>query len=334
MCDITTTSAIMAHSSFPTARWRSSQSLVTSASLESLASGDDFSVFSPPRGCGPNHTQRSSPPLPLPTDATLGALWESRPLVTAALGEWLGASMSRSRRRYRRRAGGSSPSGDKETEEDEQAAISDVSDAEGEDDDADGASGDDAEPAAAVAAADKDGRESAFDCVEPPAMPAVEYAARLARYSYASPPCLVLATVYMDRVARRDASLALSPLNVHRLLLAALGVAAKVHDDAAASARHYALVGGVEADEVAALEMELLLALDWRTFVSEAEYARQLRTLVWGAGAVAVAAAIQAVPAHKVDAKARALLAPRPPLPMTADNREHQPHDVVAVGGT
>lgn len=324
MCGTTTTSTIMARSAFPTARRRSPQSLITSASFDSLASGDDLVVSSPPRGCGHDHTQRSSPPLPVPTDATLGALWESRPLVTAALGAWLGASMGRSRRRYRRRAG------DTAAEEDDEAAISDVSDAEGEDDDDDDdASGDEAD----AAAADKDGRESAFDCVEPPAMPAVDYAARLARYSYASPPCLVLATVYMDRVARRDASLALSPLNVHRLLLAALGVAAKVHDDAAASARHYALVGGVEADEVAALEMELLLALGWRTFVSEAEYGRQLRTLVWGAGAAAVAAAIQAVPAHKVDAKARALLSPRPPLPVTADSREQPPREVVAAGG-
>lgn len=323
MCGTNTTSTIMARSSFPTARRRSPQSLVASASFESLASGDDLVVSSPPRGCGHRHTQRSSPPLPVPTDATLGAVWESRPLVTAALGEWLGASMGRSRRRCRRRAG------DREAEGEDEAAISDVSDAEGEEDDDDDASGDEAE----ASAADKDGRESAFDCVEPPAMPAVDYAARLARYSYASPPCLVLATVYMDRVARRDASLALSPLNVHRLLLAALGVAAKVHDDAAASARHYALVGGVEADEVAALEMELLLALDWRTFVSEAEYIRQLRTLVWGAGAAAVAAAIQALPAHKVDAKARALLAPRPPLPVTADSREQQLPEVVAVGG-
>lgn len=323
MCGSNTTSTIMARSAFPTARRRSPQSLVTSASFDSLASGDDLVVSSPPRGCGHHHTQRSSPPLPVPTDATLGALWESRPLVTAALGEWLGASMGRSCRRYRRRAG------DREAEGEDEAAISDVSDAEGEEDDDDDASGDDA----GAAAADKDGRESAFDCVEPPAMPAVDYAARLARYSYASPPCLVLATVYMDRVARRDASLALSLLNVHRLLLAALGVAAKVHDDAAASARHYALVGGVEADEVAALEMELLLALDWRTFVSEAEYGRQLRTLVWGAGAAAVAAAIEAVPALKVDTKARALLAPRPPLPVTADSRERQPREVAAVGG-
>jgi len=239
-------------------------SLVTSASSDSLASGDDF----------PSPRRQVVPPSP-PSDAALNALWESHSLVSHALGEWLTTKIGAPRRRWRR---SSSP-----TEED---SISDVSDVE-------------EEPEAAPKASTSTpknvtpDRESAFDCVEPPAMPPAEYAARLARYSYASSPCLVLATVYMDRVAARSPSLVLSPLNVHRLLLAALGVAAKVHDDAAASARHYALVGGVEVEEVSALEMELLLALSWRTYVSEKDYARQLRRLVAVSDPEAVAAAVE-----------------------------------------
>jgi len=268
-------------------------SLVTSASSDSLASGDDFP--SPPR--------RVVPPSP-PSDAALNALWESHPLVSHALGEWLTTKIGAPRRRWRR---SSSP-----TEDD---SISDVSDVEEEPE---------AAPKASWSTPTKvtSDRESAFDCVEPPAMPPAEYAARLAHYSYASSPCLVLATVYMDRVAARSPSLALSPLNVHRLLLAALGVAAKVHDDASASARHYALVGGVEVEEVAALEMELLLALSWRTYVSEKDYARQLRRLVAVSDPDAVAAAVEENITTEVAArKARTSAASRPTRAAKADER-------------
>lgn len=116
-----------------------------------------------------------------------------------------------------------------------------------------------------------------FHALDAPAIGVVAYMERLAHYSYCSPPVLLMAYRYMERVAGAVAEgtpgVAADELTVHRLMIASVVVAAKTHDDDFLSNHHYALVGGLPLDELNALEVGLLQLLGWRTTVSEEEFA-------------------------------------------------------------
>lgn len=84
----------------------------------------------------------------------------------------------------------------------------------------------------------------------------------------------VLCLIYIDRAIKRDDTFAVSALNVHRcvmcrfvsrgyafirrLVLTALTIAAKFHDDIYYSNAFYARVGGVSVAELNTLELTLL----------------------------------------------------------------------------
>eukprot|EP01060_Flectonema_neradi_P002290 TRINITY_DN11385_c0_g2_i1.p1 TRINITY_DN11385_c0_g2~~TRINITY_DN11385_c0_g2_i1.p1 ORF type:complete len:149 (+),score=8.81 TRINITY_DN11385_c0_g2_i1:166-612(+) len=69
-----------------------------------------------------------------------------------------------------------------------------------------------------------------YDGPKCPPISIEEYLNRWARYSYCSPETFVLAVMYIDRLSQM-ASVLITSLNVHRLLLTSLVIAAKVRDD-------------------------------------------------------------------------------------------------------
>ncbi|OSX80361.1 hypothetical protein BU14_0053s0025 [Porphyra umbilicalis] len=72
-----------------------------------------------------------------------------------------------------------------------------------------------------------------------------------------------------------DPLLRLCDRNVHRLLVAAIAVAAKVHDDEVFSNAHYAAVGGVPSvPEMNALEAYMLRVLGWGVGLDRDGYRR------------------------------------------------------------
>jgi len=140
---------------------------------------------------------------------------------------------------------------------------------------------------------------SAFHCVEPPGIGIAAYVDRVCQYGGASAASVVLASILLSRAAVAcPESLSPSPLNAHRLLLTAVSVAAKLHDDTIVSAAHYGAVGGVCPAEMQLLELALLAAIEWRTFVAPREFdvrvAALTGTLTAGAATVAAAAAAAA----------------------------------------
>jgi len=115
-------------------------------------------------------------------------------------------------------------------------------------------------------------KPSYFHSSVPPPVSIQDYIKRLRRYFRCSDECFVLALVYIDRIGKRHASMAVCELTVHRLLVIALMIAAKFHDDTFYSNRHYGKAGGLTIREVNLLEAVMLRALDFRVRVSVEEY--------------------------------------------------------------
>ncbi|KAL0715068.1 hypothetical protein Bca4012_022047 [Brassica carinata] len=105
-----------------------------------------------------------------------------------------------------------------------------------------------------------------FDGRSPPDITISQYLDRIFNYSRCSPSCFVIAFIYIHQFL--DLTPAhLTPLNVHRLLLTCVMLAAKVFDDRYYNNAYYARVGGVSTRELNRLEMKLLFALDFKLHV-------------------------------------------------------------------
>ncbi|XP_040378897.1 cyclin-P1-1 [Oryza brachyantha] len=105
-----------------------------------------------------------------------------------------------------------------------------------------------------------------------PRIGVAQYLERVHRYAVLEPECYVVAYAYVDMVAHRRPAAAVDSRNVHRLLLACLLVASKVHDDFHHNNAFFARVGGVSNAEMNKLELELLAVLDFEVMLSHRVY--------------------------------------------------------------
>ncbi|XVF57433.1 hypothetical protein PTKIN_Ptkin06aG0204900 [Pterospermum kingtungense] len=112
-----------------------------------------------------------------------------------------------------------------------------------------------------------------FHGSKPPAMSIRKYIERIFKYSKCSNSCFVVALIYIDRFLQvMDAYL--TSLNVHRLLLTSVMVAAKFMDDQCYNNAYYAKVGGISTEEINRLEMKFLFCLDFRLHVTTEVFAK------------------------------------------------------------
>ena len=79
--------------------------------------------------------------------------------------------------------------------------------------------------------------------------------------------CKILMT-FVHSLVQSHVEMALTSLTVHRLLITAVMVAAKLMDDKYYNNAFYAKIGGVSTSELNHMELEMLRMLDYRTFVS------------------------------------------------------------------
>ncbi|KAL6968322.1 hypothetical protein U1Q18_034126 [Sarracenia purpurea var. burkii] len=100
-----------------------------------------------------------------------------------------------------------------------------------------------------------------------PSLGIQQYIDRIFKYSCCSPSCFVVAHIYVERFVQRM-NVHLTSLNVHRLLITSVMVAAKFTDDAFFNNAYYAKVGGVSTVELNRLEMKFLFGLDFRLYIS------------------------------------------------------------------
>ncbi|XP_059644787.1 cyclin-P3-1 [Cornus florida] len=100
-----------------------------------------------------------------------------------------------------------------------------------------------------------------------PAMTIRQYADRIFKYSTCSPSCFVVAYIYMDRFLQTT-NAHLTSLNLHRLLITGVMLAAKFLDDEGYNNAHFAKVGGISTKEINELEMKFLFSIDFRLHVT------------------------------------------------------------------
>lgn len=120
------------------------------------------------------------------------------------------------------------------------------------------------------------------------------YVARLGHYAYCSNAALIAALVLLHRARIADSRLQLSALSMHRLLLTAVVVSAKFHDDVSYKLDYYGKVGGVTPKQLRKMEATLLSVLAWRLQLKPADFARIERNL-----------SVAAYALHKSDTAAR-----------------------------
>lgn len=109
-----------------------------------------------------------------------------------------------------------------------------------------------------------DGSSSLFFSLRRPTIHLRQYTSRLIRYLHVSHAVFITALIYLDRIYQNDAVLALTHLNVHRLLTTAVTIAAKYLEDDCVTNFLVGRVGGVPSlDEMNMLEAQFLRRLQW-----------------------------------------------------------------------
>lgn len=118
-----------------------------------------------------------------------------------------------------------------------------------------------------------------FNSLSVPQITVHAYLQRISDYFDCSDECLLAGLMYIDRVVKMRRAFVVSPLSVHRVVLASIVLAAKFWDDHYYSNRHYAKVGLVMLQEMNFLELRLLKLLQFRLTISPEEFQNYQSTI-------------------------------------------------------
>mmetsp|Transcript_7934 Transcript_7934/g.11960 ORF Transcript_7934/g.11960 Transcript_7934/m.11960 type:complete len:173 (+) Transcript_7934:52-570(+) len=121
---------------------------------------------------------------------------------------------------------------------------------------------------------DGEKRKTRFHAAEMPLISIEDYIERIALYSSCSESCFILALVYIDRIIHVNEDFELCFLNIHRLLITSVLLAAKFHDDDSLGNSFFAEVGGISCLEMNVLEIEFLYLLNFTLRVSSTDFQR------------------------------------------------------------
>lgn len=117
-----------------------------------------------------------------------------------------------------------------------------------------------------------------FQCSYAPDVSIISYLERIRKYAKCSDCCFVISLIYIDRMIE-SCNVVLTSLNVHRLLITSIMLAAKFMDDLFYNNAFYAKLGGVSVLELNALEIEFLQKIQFTLFVSPESYSKYLSEL-------------------------------------------------------
>ncbi|KAH7288171.1 hypothetical protein KP509_31G015400 [Ceratopteris richardii] len=109
---------------------------------------------------------------------------------------------------------------------------------------------------------------SIFSGVRVPVISIEQYLERIFRYANCSTSCFVVAYAYIDRLVQHQRGLLINSLNVHRILITSILVAAKFLDDSHFHNAYYAQIGGISTAEMNKLEWTFLSLIDFRLQVT------------------------------------------------------------------
>jgi len=118
-----------------------------------------------------------------------------------------------------------------------------------------------------------------FHALKAPGISIHQYLERIYKYASCSTECFILALIYIDRLIQKHNFL-LTELNVHRVVITSVLLAAKFFDDAYYNNAYYAKVGGVLVSEMNGLEVEFLFRINFSLHVKPEEFAKYQAELV------------------------------------------------------
>lgn len=110
-----------------------------------------------------------------------------------------------------------------------------------------------------------------FHALKAPEISIYQYLERIHKYASCSSQCFIMALIYIDRLISRNNFL-LTDLNVHRVVITSVLLAAKFFDDAYYNNAYYAKVGGVLLSEMNSLEVEFLFRISFSLHVNPELY--------------------------------------------------------------
>ncbi|KAK5936958.1 Pho80p cyclin [Knufia obscura] len=119
-----------------------------------------------------------------------------------------------------------------------------------------------------------------FHSRAPPGISVHDYLSRLTTHATLSPPILLSMVYYIDKLCALYPAFTISSLTVHRFLITAATVASKGLSDSFWTNKTYARVGGVSVKELALLELEFLIRIQWRIVPVPEVLGRYYRRLV------------------------------------------------------
>jgi len=109
---------------------------------------------------------------------------------------------------------------------------------------------------------------SAFDVKTPPDITISHYLKRIVKYTPCTKECYFVALVFLDRIIENN-RFVVNSLNVHRILITSIMIAAKLLDDDHFGNLYFSKVGGLEVKELNALEVKFLELLHYNLSVSD-----------------------------------------------------------------
>lgn len=118
-----------------------------------------------------------------------------------------------------------------------------------------------------------------FHALKAPGIGIIQYLERIHKYASCSTECFILALIYIDRLIQGNNFL-LTELNVHRVIITSVLLAAKFFDDAYYNNAYYAKVGGVLVSEMNRLEVEFLFRINFSLYVNPELYRKYNAELV------------------------------------------------------
>jgi hypothetical protein len=123
------------------------------------------------------------------------------------------------------------------------------------------------------------GQVTKFHALKSPGIGILPYLERIHKYASCSNECFILALIYIDRLIQRNNFL-LTELNVHRVVITAILLAAKFFDDAYYNNAYYSKVGGVLVSEMNGLEVDFLFRINFSLHVTPEVFEKYKAELV------------------------------------------------------
>eukprot|EP00388_Colpodella_angusta_P007905 GDKJ01021975.1.p1 GENE.GDKJ01021975.1~~GDKJ01021975.1.p1 ORF type:complete len:210 (+),score=31.32 GDKJ01021975.1:54-683(+) len=140
------------------------------------------------------------------------------------------------------------------------------------------------------------GEITRFHAVNVPTISVYDYLIRIAKFFYCSKECFVLSLIYIDRIVKIQPDFTINSLNIHRLLVTAVMLAAKFFDDQYYSNAYYARVGGVRSKEINVLEVHFLTLIGYQLYVSPSEYEQYRNNVLLAVNSTSVQPALPTTP--------------------------------------